>query len=78
MPRKRRLRDEVKATYRFDRTVKDGIAYTAEVAGRSENLQTEYLVKLGLLLVSGMNPKEMTQQEINSNIEDLFSGNEDD
>ena len=78
MPRKKKPRDEVKATYRLDRVVKNGVSYTADVAGRSENLQAEYLLKVGLLIVTGINPSGLTQEDINAKIEDLFGEGSDD
>ena len=78
MPRKKKTRDEVKATYRLDRVVKNGVSYTADVAGRSENLQAEYLLKVGLLMVTGINPSGLTPEDINARIEDLFDKVEDD
>lgn len=78
MPRKKKTRDEVKTTYRLDRVVKNGVSYTADVAGRSENLQAEYLLKIGLLVVTGIDPLGMTQEDINTRIEELFSEEGDD
>jgi len=46
VPRKKR--EEVKISYRFAPEVKAQIEEAAEEDGRSENLQAEYLLKLGL------------------------------
>lgn len=46
MPRKKR--EEIKATYRLAPEVKKQVEDSAEEDGRSENLQAEYLLKLGL------------------------------
>jgi|GEM_PF-1134381 len=46
VPRKKR--EEVKTNYRLAPEVKAQIAETAEEDGRSENLQAEHLIRLGL------------------------------
>lgn len=72
MPRKSRGREEAKVTYRLLSTVKDGIVRTAQLSGRSENLQAEHLLKLGLLAISGVDPTRFTPQEIEDRFNELY------
>ncbi|HEY9894756.1 MAG TPA: hypothetical protein V6D34_04975 [Candidatus Sericytochromatia bacterium] len=46
VPRKKR--DEVRTNYRLEPDVKKQITDTADEDGRSENMQAEYLIRLGL------------------------------
>ncbi len=65
MPRKPKpKREEIKVNYRLAPDVKNGVANTADIAGRSENLQAEYLLKLGLLAVKGIDTTKMNDEEI--------------
>lgn len=65
MPRKPKpKREEIKVNYRLAPDVKNGVAATAEIAGRSENLQAEYLLKLGLLSVKGVDTTKMNDEEV--------------
>ncbi|WP_026082272.1 hypothetical protein [Mastigocladopsis repens] len=76
MPRKSRGREETKATYRLLSSVKDGIVRTAQLAGRSENLQAEHLLKLGLLAIAGIDPTRFTPQEIEEAFNNLYGEEE--
>lgn len=77
MPRKPKpKREEIKVNYRLAPDVKNGVAVTAEIAGRSENLQAEHLLKLGLLAVKGIDATKITDEEINIQFNKIY-GNEE-
>ncbi len=65
-------REEIKVNYRLVPEVKNGVFTTAELSGRSENLQAEYLLKLGLLVIKGINPTAMNPDEINTHFHKLY------
>lgn len=69
-------RTEVRATYRFAPDVKNGITKTSETANRSENLQAEYLIKLGLLAVAGIDTTKLTIGQITDKFDELYGDSE--
>ncbi|NJM20817.1 MAG: hypothetical protein HC874_24980 [Richelia sp. SL_2_1] len=74
MPRK--PKKIAKATYRLDEKVKNGVNTTAEMQGRSENMQAEYLLKLGLLANSGINTSTMNALEVVNKFDEIFGADE--
>lgn len=65
-----------KATYRLDEKVKNGINTTAEMQGRSENMQAEYLLKLGLLANSGVDTTKLNALEVVNKFDEVFGAEE--
>lgn len=61
-----------KATYRFSDTVKRAVVTLAQIDGRSENLQVEYLIKLGSLAHSGIDIAKLSHREVTEKFEELF------
>lgn len=63
--RKARIkRGATPVTFRISPFVKAAVAESAEKYGRSENLQAEFLLKVGYLYTSGINISEMSDREI--------------
>lgn len=78
MPRKPKTkREEIKVNYRLAPEVKNGVANTAEIAGRSENLQAEHLLRLGLLAVKGIDTTKMNDEQILNQFMQIYGGNEE-
>ncbi len=71
MPKKIK-REEIRSTYRFQPEVKKAIEKTSEIANRSENLQAEYLIRLGLLVIAGEEPAKMTEQQIMESFNKIY------
>lgn len=77
MPRKPKpKREEIKVNYRLAPDVKNGVASTAEIAARSENLQAEYLLKIGLLVVKGIDATKMGDEEIVNQFNKFYGSEE--
>lgn len=73
MPRKPKAkREEIKVTYRLTPDVKNAVVGTAEVSSRSENLQAEYLLKLGLLSFSGIDVTQLNQQQVSEKFAEIY------
>ena len=66
-------RDEIKVTYRVVPDVKNAILRTSEDANRSENLQAEYLIKLGLLAIAGIDTTKLTSGQITDKFDTLYA-----
>ena len=66
-------RDEIKVTYRVVPDVKNAILRTSEDANRSENLQAEYLIKLGLLAIAGIDTTKLTSGQITDKFDALYA-----
>lgn len=76
MPRKPKpKREEIKVNYRLAPDVKNGVSSTAEIAARSENLQAEYLLKIGLLSVKGVDVTKLGDEEIVNQFNRLYGSN---
>ncbi|MBD2509001.1 hypothetical protein H6G91_17190 [Nostoc muscorum FACHB-395] len=72
MPRnKREKREEWKVNYRLAPNVKLAVSKSADIAGRSENLQAEYLLKIGYLHTRGVNTYGMSDLQIVEKFEDV-------
>ena len=65
-------REEIKVTYRVVPDVKSAILRTSEGANRSENLQAEYLIKLGLLAIAGIDTTKMTAGQITDKFAEIY------
>ncbi len=77
MPRKPKpKREEIKVNYRLIPSVKNNVALSAEKAGRSENLQAEYLMKIGLLFTAGVDISKMNDGEILNKFIEIFGEDE--
>lgn len=77
MPRKPKpKREEIKVNYRLAPDVKNGVFITSEVSGRSENLQAEYLLKIGLLALKNKYLTTMNDEEINKTFIDIYGESE--
>ena len=76
MTKPKRKREEVRTNYRLAPDVKNAVESTAEIASRSENLHAEYLLKLGLIVLAGVNPTRMTHQQVSDQFNELY-GNKD-
>lgn len=73
MPRKPKpKREEIKVNYRLDPVVKNGVYTTSEMSGRSENLQAEYLLKVGLLAIKKIDTSNLTDAEINEKLVSIY------
>ncbi|MHC5930829.1 GIY-YIG nuclease family protein [Nostoc sp.] len=64
-------RPERKVNYRLDPRVKEAVSQTGRVAGRSENLQAEYFLKVGYLHDLGLNIFGLTEKQIIQKFEDV-------
>lgn len=69
-------RNEIKVNYRLAPEVKSGVARTAEIARRSENLHAEYLLRLGLLVIKGVDATKLTDEEIFKEFSKLYENEE--
>lgn len=69
-------RNEIKVNYRLAPDVKNGVARTAEIARRSENLHAEYLLRLGLLVIKGVDATKLTDEEIFKEFSKLYENEE--
>lgn len=73
MPRKPKpRREEIKVNYRLAPEVKNGVFTASEISGRSENLQAEYLLKVGLLAIKNIDISKMTDEEINVKFSSIY------
>ena len=69
-------REEIKVNYRLVPEVKSNIAASAEIAGRSENLHAEYLLRLGLLANKGIDASKLTDDEMLKKFSQVFGSEE--
>ena len=65
-----------KATYRFSDSVKRAVSTLAQIDGRSENQQVEYLIKLGSLVHERIEPTKLSPKQIADQLEQLFGAEE--
>lgn len=72
MPRRPRpKKDTVAITFRISPNVKRVIAISAQEYGRSENQQTEFLLKVGYLNTAGIETNQMNDKQILEKFEEI-------
>ena len=69
-------REMIKTAYRLLPAIKYGVSRTSDVAHRSENAQVEYLLKLGLLAIAGIEPTKLTAGQITDKFDELYGNSE--